>query len=32
LAVSKTPLIVLDPITLTAGKANPFSLASLKIS
>jgi hypothetical protein len=26
-AVSKTPLMVLDPVTLTAGKANPFSFA-----
>jgi len=31
-AVSKTPLIVFDPTTFTAGKANPFSLARLKIS
>ncbi len=26
-AVSKTPLIVLDPVTFTAGSANAFSLA-----
>ena len=26
-AVSKTPLIVLDPTTLTAGNANPFCFA-----
>jgi hypothetical protein len=31
-AVSKTPLIELDPITFTAGNANFFSFASLKIS
>jgi len=31
-AVSNTPFIVLDPMTLTAGNANPLSLASLKIS
>jgi hypothetical protein len=30
-AVSRTLLIVFDPITLTAGSANPFSFASLKI-
>jgi len=32
LAVSKTPLIEHDPITLTAGSANPFCFAYLKIS
>ena len=32
LAVSNTPFILLDPITLTAGNANCFSLAILKIS
>ena len=32
LAVSKTPLIVLEPITFTAGNANPFSFARLKIA
>ena len=26
-AVSRTPLIVSDPITFTAGSANPFSFA-----
>jgi len=31
LAVSKTPFILLDPITFTAGKANPLSLANLNI-
>ena len=31
-AVSKTPLIEFDPITFTAGSANFFAFASLKIS
>jgi hypothetical protein len=26
-AVSNTPLMVLEPVTFTAGKAKPFSLA-----
>ena len=32
LAVYKTPLIVLEPTTLTAGKAKPFYFANLKIA
>jgi hypothetical protein len=31
-AVSNTALMVLDPITFTAGRAYPFSLAWLKIA
>ena len=31
-AVSKTPLIVLELVTFTAGNANPFAFAYLKIS